>query len=533
VVKLDEDGVIVWAKHFDDVSISIDTSSIAATADGGCAFVAWDPPSFEPQFHRNLVVKLDQFGGVEWMKEIGGTSLSDVTLRSIAPHPGGYVLVGEMYLRPWLVTVNGDGSEASQYRVKMFESAPPPTGEAQISEIRTWPDSEEYFELSGTPGTSLNDLTYLVIGDALSFHVRCDPPGGGDPPGCCDPDPFDCWCFEDVYPNGCRLNSGVIEEVVDLDGLTIPDSGFFVAAEAGFGLGPATLTTPLNFEDDDNVTHLLVRDFSGSIDQDLDFDPPGFDGEDGVLDIGGVPGVPWAERVDEIALIEEANEPYGTEWYYSSTTLGPDGGKSPVHAYRGDSGWVMGERDLIEGDDTAGLPNLVGSITSARGWDVIVADDGVIWNGPTGTTNWFLKTDLSDPQTVLWEREFLEPYRDSIATDLVLGPDGTFVGVGKTLGWESWMVRARVSDGMAAATCTTGTRSAFVEEADFFGWLDSNVVVSDAALQVLNVLDWVAIDIQDINQPDMLYCLEINGEVVILFDDFEDGTTDGWSTVVP
>jgi hypothetical protein len=31
----------------------------------------------------------------------------------------------------------------------------------------------------------------------------------------------------------------------------------------------------------------------------------------------------------------------------------------------------------------------------------------------------------------------------------------------------------------------------------------------------------------------MLYCLEINGEVVILFEGFEDGTYGDWDTVVP
>ena len=67
-----------------------------------------------------------------------------------------------------------------------------------ISEIRIdqpGADTDEYFELAGTPGASLDGLTYMVIGDGF----------GG---------------------------SGVIEAVVDLTGQTIPGSGLFVAADA-------------------------------------------------------------------------------------------------------------------------------------------------------------------------------------------------------------------------------------------------------------------------------------------------------------
>ena len=92
-------------------------------------------------------------------------------------------------------------------------------GPAVINEIRIdqpGSDVDEYFELSGPAGESLDGLTYLVIGDGT----------GG---------------------------SGVIEAVVDLSGATIPAGGFFVAAEASFTLGTADLTTSLGFENSDNV----------------------------------------------------------------------------------------------------------------------------------------------------------------------------------------------------------------------------------------------------------------------------------------
>ena len=92
------------------------------------------------------------------------------------------------------------------------------------------------------------------------------------------------------------------EAVVDLAGQVIPASGYFVAAEGTFTLGTADLVANLNFENGDNVTHMLVSGFSGANGDDLDTD------DDGVLDV-----TPWSEVVDLVALLEEANPPSGTE----------------------------------------------------------------------------------------------------------------------------------------------------------------------------------------------------------------------------
>ena len=183
---------------------------------------------------------------------------------------------------------------------------------ATISEVRidqSGTDNDEYFELAGTSGTSLTGLTYLVVGDGA----------GG---------------------------SGTIEAVVDLTGQTIPGSGFFVAAEATFTLGTADLTTSLNFENSDNVTHLLVNGFSGANGNDLDTD------DDGTLDV-----TPWTAIVDLIALVEEANPPGGTEFHYGPPSVGPDGAFVPGHAYSCPSGWEIGAFDPAGGDDTPGAAN--------------------------------------------------------------------------------------------------------------------------------------------------------------------------------
>ena len=112
-------------------------------------------------------------------------------------------------------------------------------GDVIINEIRIdqlGTDDDEYFELSGTASTSLDGMTYIVLGDTTG--------------GVC----------------------GVIESVTGLTGQSIRASGFFVAAEPTFTLGVANLqdTDLLDFENGNNVTHMLVTGFTGAIGDDLD-----------------------------------------------------------------------------------------------------------------------------------------------------------------------------------------------------------------------------------------------------------------------
>jgi hypothetical protein len=193
-------------------------------------------------------------------------------------------------------------------------SSGPAMNEIRIDQPST--DNDEFFELYGTPGASLDGLTYIVIGDGT----------GG---------------------------SGIIEEAVSLTGQTVPGSGFFVAAESTFTLGTADLTTSLNFENSDNVTHLLVEGFSGSVGDDLDTD------DDCILET-----TPWTAVTDGVALIEEANPPTGTECEYATglglPTVGPDGSFVPGLTGRDPDGtgpWVIGPFDILDGGDTPGASN--------------------------------------------------------------------------------------------------------------------------------------------------------------------------------
>lgn len=169
-----------------------------------------------------------------------------------------------------------------------------PHAEAVIlNEIRTdqsGSDTNEYVELKGSAGESLNGISLITIGDGT----------GG---------------------------SGVIESVVSLSGRSIPSDGYFVIAESSFSLASRDLTTTLNFENSDNLTHLLVRNFSGFSGQDLDTN------NDGRLD-----SQPWSSIIDAVAMAEQLNPPSNTEYEYASnlgySVLGAVNGFVPVHIAR-------------------------------------------------------------------------------------------------------------------------------------------------------------------------------------------------------
>ena len=112
-----------------------------------------------------------------------------------------------------------------------LENGNPP----RINEIRidqSGSDNDEYFELWGPSGYPLNDLTYIVIGDG----------SGG---------------------------SGVVESISNLSGYSMPASGIFLVGEGSMTIGVPDATLTLGFENSDNVTHMLVANFTGALQQDL------------------------------------------------------------------------------------------------------------------------------------------------------------------------------------------------------------------------------------------------------------------------
>ncbi|MCH8881510.1 MAG: hypothetical protein IID34_16720, partial [Planctomycetes bacterium] len=184
----------------------------------------------------------------------------------------------------------------------------------EINELRidqSGSDVDEYFELTGEAGASLDGLTYIVIGDNSD----------GD--------------------------SGIIEAVIDLTGSSIGSSGFFVAAEDSDlpGGGTVDLIANISFENSDNVTHMVVFGFTGEGGEDVDTD------NDGVID-----NPQWSSIVSCISLVET---PDSGDLIYCEATVGPDGNFVPAQAYRcnPDGDWTVGAFSLGV-TDTPGAQNL-------------------------------------------------------------------------------------------------------------------------------------------------------------------------------
>lgn len=277
------------------------------------------------------------------------------------------------------------------------------TAQVVINEIRTdqpSTDNDEYFELAGTAGTSLDGLTYVVIGD-----------GSG------------------------AAASGVIENTTDLMGLSITASGFFVAAEATFTAGTADFTTTLDFENSDNTTHLLVQGFTGANGDDLDTD------DDGVLDV-----MPWAMIVDSVALIETDPMVAG-EQVYSTTQVGPDGTFAPGHVYRCPDGtggiWTIGVFDPVGTTDTPGGANSCGAVCAPpTGFDC---------DSDCGTNT--ISLDWNIPAVSTYTQ--IEVFRDGMLLATLPGTDTTYDDVplptGVTYTYE--LVVACDPMGTASVTC--------------------------------------------------------------------------------
>jgi len=236
---------------------------------------------------------------------------------------GGRVFLGQFSIPAGgvldvVVSLQGKDSNGNTWQETnancTYPGAPPEP--VFINEVRVdqaSSDNDEYFELIGVAGASLDGLTYIVIGDG----------SGG---------------------------SGVVESISDLAGYAIPTDGIFLAGESSMTIAVPDAILSLGFENSDNVTHMLVAGFTGSSQQDLDTD------DDGVFDV-----TPWTSIVDSVSLVETPNS---GEQYYSSNTVGPDGSSAVAHAHVCKGGWEVASYDFT--DDTPGGANNCSSITDCN-----------------------------------------------------------------------------------------------------------------------------------------------------------------------
>ncbi len=183
-------------------------------------------------------------------------------------------------------------------------------GTLEITEIRidqSGADNDEYFEISGTPGTALTGLHYVVLGDGSATTTGI---------------------------------SGAIEAVVDLGAMVIPADGIMLVAETSMTIATPDYTDSLNFENGDTVTHMIVSGFTGSTGDDVDTN------DDGMIDAPA-----WTSVIDMVSIFSPVDDTltYGTD------IAGPDGPFGPVHIVSCGGSWWISNFDLDQ--DTPGDAN--------------------------------------------------------------------------------------------------------------------------------------------------------------------------------
>lgn len=217
--------------------------------------------------------------------------------------------------------------------------------EPQINEIRIdepSTDNNEYVEIKGEPGFKLDGYWYLVLGDHSGSNIS--------------------------------KGSGVVECAVDLTGETIPENGFYLLSSANFALNLSTggplpdLRVTLIFENNDNVTHMLVKGYKGTevLAQSEQEGEKGVDIDD---NDDGSPNatLPWDSIVDAVGVVGQLNS---GDYYYGEilgfTDVGPNGAFAPGHLFRNKyNTWQIGDFDIaVEsgGIDTPGALNPSGYV---------------------------------------------------------------------------------------------------------------------------------------------------------------------------
>ena len=197
-----------------------------------------------------------------------------------------------------------------------------------INEIRTGAGNAEYIELKGTPGASLAGLTIVVLGDGTSITKS----------GVVE------WLYrfaatDVIGSNGYLLlhNSGANPNYATNAVPPVPGPDPATGAFP-FTIDPAATNLPWGYqtptgsagdtqlESPDNMTFMLVSDFTGTDTFQTRAPNSGADGQDldtnddGILDI-----TPWTAILDSVAF-KETNGTVpaaGQDWWYSLNTCGP------------------------------------------------------------------------------------------------------------------------------------------------------------------------------------------------------------------
>ena len=192
-----------------------------------------------------------------------------------------------------------------------------------INEIRTGAGNAEYIELKGTPGASLAGLTIVVLGDGTSTGAVITRTGVVE------------WLYRFAATDVIGSNGYLVLHNPGANPAAVPadTNGAFpfpidlAATNLPWGYQtPTGSSFNTQLEGDENITYMLVSDYTGTDTFQTRAPNNGADGQDldtnddGILDI-----TPWSAILDSVAFKESNGAaPTGIQdWWYSPNTCGP------------------------------------------------------------------------------------------------------------------------------------------------------------------------------------------------------------------
>jgi hypothetical protein len=266
----------------------------------------------------------------------------------------------------------------------------PAIAQVSINEIRTDTGNNEYIEFKGAPGTSMAGMTFLILGDGTSTGAAITRTGVVE------------WIYRFAETDVIGSNGYLVLHNPGQNPANAADTAgaWTLTVDAGatnlpWGYQASGLSGDTQIETPDNMTFLLVRDFtgtdtfqtrapnSGAGGQDLDTN------DDGVLDI-----TPWSAILDSVAFKETngSTPAAGQDWWYSPNTCGPFISRTVVSATVGTTvaGWdYQTTTNTNGGTATAAKPNTPKLYKSNAGVGTMYLD------GTNGSSDWAQATELN------------------------------------------------------------------------------------------------------------------------------------------
>jgi hypothetical protein len=203
----------------------------------------------------------------------------------------------------------------------------------KLNEIRTGTGNNEYIEIKGTPGESLAGVTVVILGDGNNSGTAITRTGVVE------------WIYRFAATDVIGSNGYLVLHNPGQNPANAADTlgAWTLTVDAGatnlpWGYQASGLSGDTQIESPDNMTFLLVRDFTGTDTfqtrapdagaggQDLDTD------DNGTLDI-----TPWSSIIDSVAFKETngSTPAANQDWWYSANTCGPYVSRTVVSATTG------------------------------------------------------------------------------------------------------------------------------------------------------------------------------------------------------